>query len=315
MNRLLALGVAAAVVLILVTSTLFTVNQTQQVMITQFGRPVRIIQTPGLHAKIPLIQTVVTFDRRLLDFEAPGEEVILSDQRRLIVDSFARFEITDPQRYYETVGAQENGIRARLSSIVSSSLRRVLGNETLLAVLSNDRLRIMNTIRDQVNAEARAFGIQVEDVRIRRADFPEENTQAILSRMQSERERVAREARAEGAEIGAQVRARADRERTVLIAEAQAQADILRGQGEAEATKLYAAAFGQDPQFFDFWRSMQAYRDAFAEGGAETRLLLSPDSAFFRFFRSPLGAGALPTPQPSATPGSPEALGTTPVAP
>lgn len=290
MNRALILAVVAAVGLVVASSTLFTVHQTQQVLITQFGQPIRVIREPGLQAKVPFIQSVIAFDRRLLDFDAPGEEVILGDQRRLIVDSFTRYRITDPLLYFQTVGATEAGIRARLNSIVQSSLRRVLGNEPLLSVLSTDRARIMGTIRSQVNEEARRFGIEVTDVRIRRADLPDENTQAILNRMQSERERVAREARAEGAEVAAQVRARADRERTVLIAEAQAQADILRGQGENDAIRIFAEAFQRDPQFFHFWRSMQAYREAFGEG--ETRLLLSPDSEFFRFFRESMPAPA-----------------------
>lgn len=285
MNRALILAVVAGVGLLVASSTLFTVHQTQQVLITQFGQPIRVITEPGLQVKIPFIQSVIGFDRRLLDFEAPGEEVILGDQRRLIVDSFTRYSITDPLLFFQTVGATEAGIRARLNSIVTSALRRVLGNEPLLSVLSTDRTRIMNEIQRQVNEEARRFGIQIVDVRIRRADLPEENTQAILSRMQSERERVAREARAEGAEVAQQVRARADRERTVLIAEAQASADILRGQGEQDAIRIFAEAFQRDPQFFQFWRTMQAYREAFGENGSETRLLLSPDSEFFRFFR------------------------------
>jgi len=254
MNRALILAVVAAVGLVVASSTLFTVHQTQQVLITQFGQPIRVIRDPGLQAKIPFIQSVIAFDRRLLDFDAPGEEVILGDQRRLIVDSFTRYQIIDPLLYFQTVGATEAGIRARLNSIVQSSLRRVLGNEPLLSVLSTDRTRIMGTIRTQVNEEARRFGIEVTDVRIRRADLPDENTQAILNRMQSERERVAREARAEGAEVAAQVRARADRERTVLIAEAQASADILRGQGENDAIRIFAEAFQRDPQFFHFFR-------------------------------------------------------------
>ena len=292
MNRALILAVVAAVGVLVASSTLFTVHQTQQVLITQFGQPIRVVTEPGLQAKIPFIQTVIAFDRRLLDFEAPGEEVILGDQRRLIVDSFTRYRITDPLLYFQTVGATEAGIRARLNSIVQSSLRRVLGNEPLLSVLSTDRTRIMGTIRTQVNEEARRFGIEVTDVRIRRADLPDENTQAILNRMQSERERVAREARAEGAEVAAQVRARADRERTVLIAEAQAQSDILRGQGENDAIRIFAEAFQRDPQFFQFWRTMQAYREAFGEGGGETRLLLSPDSECFRYFRESMPAPA-----------------------
>jgi len=295
MNRsIILLGMLAAAIFT-AASTLFTVHQTQQVLITQFGEPRKVIQEPGLHWKLPFIQNVITFDRRLLDFDAPGEEVILGDQRRLIVDSFTRYRITDPLRFFQTVGATEAGIRARLNSIVTSSLRRVLGNEPLLSVLSTDRARIMGEIRRQVNEEARQFGIAVEDVRIRRADLPGENTQAILSRMQSERERVAREARAEGAEVAQRVRASAERERTVLIAEAQAQADILRGQGEQEAIRIFAEAFQRDPAFFQFWRTMQAYREAFAEG--DTRLVLTPDSEFFRYFRESPNGLAAPAPR------------------
>ncbi|CAH0227455.1 protease modulator HflC [Roseomonas sp. CECT 9278] len=310
MNRTIALIAGLAVVVVTAASTLFTVQQTQQVLITQFGQYIRAINEPGLHFKVPFIQTVITFDRRLLDFDAPGEEVILGDQRRLIVDTFTRYRITNPLRFYQTVGATEGGIRARLNSIVSSSLRRVLGNEPLLSVLSTDRARIMGEIRGQVNNEAQQFGIEVVDVRIRRADLPEENTQAILSRMQSERERVAREARAEGAEIGQRVRAGAERERTVLIAEAQAQSDILRGQGEQEAIRIVAEAFSKDLDFFQFWRSMQAYREAFSEGN--TRMVMTPESEFFRFFRdsggrlAPLSGTPVPAPAaPAAAPATP----------
>jgi membrane protease subunit HflC len=296
MNRsAILLGILAAAIFT-VSSTLFTVQQTQQVLITQFGEPRRVIKEPGLHWKLPFIQSVITFDRRLLDFDAPGEEVILGDQRRLIVDSFTRYRITDPLRFFQTVGATEAGIRARLNSIVTSSLRRVMGNEPLLSVLSAERARIMGEIRGQVNEEARQFGIEIEDVRIRRADLPNENTQAILSRMQSERERVAREARAEGAEVAQRVRAGAERERTVLIAEAQAQADILRGQGEQDAIRIFAEAFQRDPAFFQFWRTMQAYREAFAEGNS--RLVLTPDSEFFRFFRESPNGFQAPAPAP-----------------
>ncbi len=299
MNRALILAVVAGVGLLVASSTLFTVHQTQQVLITQFGQPIRVITEPGLQAKIPFIQSVIAFDRRLLDYEAAGEEVILGDQRRLIVDSFTRYSITDPLLFFQTVGATEAGIRARLNSIVTSALRRVLGNEPLLSVLSTDRSRIMTEIQRQVNEEARRFGIQIVDVRIRRTDLPEENTQAILSRMQSERERVAREARAEGAEVAQQVRARADRERTVLLAEAQASADILRGQGEQDAIRIFAEAFQRDPQFFQFWRTMQAYREAFGENGGETRLLLSPDSEFFRYFRESMQLPSAAAPRPA----------------
>ncbi len=286
MNRLLALGAVLLVAVVALSSTLFTVHQTQQVLITQFGQPIRVIREPGLQMKIPFIQSVIAFDRRLLDYEGPSEEVILGDQRRLNVDSFTRYQITDPLLFFQTAGANEFGIRGRLNGIVTSAVRRVLGNEPLPNVLSNDRARIQGEVRRQVNEEARPFGIEVVDVRIRRADLPEQNTQAILQRMQSERERVAREERARGAQEAQGIRANAERERTVLLAEAQEQADILRGQGEQEAIRIFADAFQRDPNFFQFWRSMQAYREAFSEG--DTRLLLSPDSEFFRYFRQSL---------------------------
>lgn len=311
MNRLLVLAAVLGVLILGAASSLFAVHQTQQVLITQFGQPIRVIRDPGLAWKMPFIQSVIVFDRRLLDFDAAGQEVILGDQRRLVVDTFTRYRITDPLRFYQTVGATEGGIRLRLGPIVSSSLRNTLGNEPLLSVLSADRARIMGEIRTRVNAEARSFGIEVTDVRIRRADLPDENTQAILSRMQSERERVAREERAQGAEQAQRIRASAERERTVLIAEAQSQAEIMRGQGEQTAIRIFADAFQRDPEFFQFWRTMQAWREAFADGDA--RLLLSPDSEFFRYFRAVphFGGGgasapAAPAPAPAAAaPASP----------
>lgn len=281
MSRAVVMALAAVIVFVLVASTsLFTVSQTEQALVTQLGQPVRVIQQPGLHAKLPLVQTVIFFDRRLLDYEVPPEEVILGDQRRLIVDSFTRFRIVDPLRYYQAVGVGEEGIRARLNSVVSSALRRVLGNEQLLNVLSSERGRIMGLIRDQSNTEMRGFGVTVEDVRIRRADLPEENTQAVLARMQSERERVAKQARAEGAEASARIKADADRERTVLLAEARATADRLRGEGEAKSIATYADAVQRDPGFFQTWRTLQAYREAFAAG--TSRLVLTPGDEFLK---------------------------------
>jgi membrane protease subunit HflC len=306
MNRLAIGGAVLVALLLLAASSFFTVQQTQQVLITQFGQPIRVIDEPGLHVKLPLIQNVITFDRRLLDFETAGEEVILGDQRRLIVDSFTRYMITNPLLFFQTVGAAEQGIRGRLNSIVTSSLRRVLASETLIAVLSAERGRIMGEIRNQVNEEGQRFGIEITDVRIRRADLPEENTQAILSRMQSERERVAREARAEGFEVAARIRAQAERDRTVLLAEAEANAAILRGTGEQEAIRVFAEAFQKDPEFFQFWRTMQAYREVFSTG--ESRMVLTPESDFFRYFREmPTRTGApgiAPNP-PTAVPAAP----------
>ena len=274
-------GLLVAVVIAM--ASLFTVRQTEQVLITQFGEPKRVITEPGLHVKIPFIQNVISFDRRLLDYAIPAEEVILGDQRRLIVDSFTRFRIVDPLRYYQAVGPVESGIQARMNSVVSSALRRVLGTEQLLNVLSSNRGAIMALIRDQANTEMKGFGVRVEDVRIRRADLPEENTQAILSRMQSERPRLAAQTRAEGAEAAARIKADADRERTVLLAQARAKADQLRGTGEAEAIAIYADAFNRDKHFFQIWRTLQAYRDAFAAG--TSRLVLTPNDGFLDLLR------------------------------
>jgi modulator of FtsH protease HflC len=289
MSRLAIAAIAALVVLfVLAEATLFTVDQTEQVLITQFGDPVRVIRQAGLHTKTPFVQTVIGFDKRLLNLELPGEQVILGDQRRLVVDSFTVFRIVDPLLYYQSVGPAEGAIRGRLNSIVSASLRRVLANNKLLDVLSAKREQIMATIRDQVNVEMKGFGVAIEDVRIRRADLPDENTKAILSRMQSERQRVAAQARAEGSEASQRIRADAERERTVLVADARATADNLRGEGEATAIRTYAKAYEQDANFFSIWRTLQAYREAFETGNS--RLVLTPDNEFLRYLQS------LPTP-------------------
>jgi membrane protease subunit HflC len=306
MNRLVALAVVAAAAVIALASSAFTVHQTQQVLVTQFGEPVRVIREPGLHWKVPFIQTVVSFDRRLLDFDSPAQEVVLGSQRRLVVDAFTRYRITDPLRFFQTVGATEAGIRSRLEPSVTSALRGALANETLPAVLSAERARIMGEIRQRVEADTQDLGIAVVDVRLRRADLPEQNTQPILARMQSERERVAREVRAQGAEAAQRITAAADRDRTVLLAEAQAKAQALRGEGEQAAITIFAQAFQRDPEFFQFYRTMQAWREAFADG--ETRMLLSPDSDFFRYFRSlpvPGGGGGDGGPSQRQAPSSP----------
>jgi membrane protease subunit HflC len=289
---LIALSAAAVVALLLLGSALFTVPQTEQVLITQFGQPIRVITKPGLHVKLPLLQDVIPFDRRLLLYELPAVEATLGDQRRLRVDGFVMFRITNPLLYYQSVGPTEAGILARLNAVASSSLLRVLGREHLLNVLSSDRTRIMGMIRDQVNQEMTSFGVSVIDVRIRRADLPAENTKAVLSRMQTERERVASEARAEGAEAATKIRADAERERTVLLANARAQADALRGQGEAVAIATYAQAFDQDPHFFAIWRTLEAYRQAFASG--HSRLVLTPGTEFLHFLNH--------EPEPAAAP-------------
>lgn len=286
MNRIAIAAIAALVVLaFLVNASLFTVAQTEQVLVVQFGEVVRPIDQAGLHAKLPLVQNVISFDRRVLAVELPGEEVILSEQRRLIVDTFTVFRITNPLLFYQAIGPIPDNIRSRLNSVVTGSLRRVLGNNKLLDVLSSDRERIMSAIRDQVNTEMQNFGVSIVDVRIRRADLPQENTQAILSRMQSERQRIAAQARAEGAEASQRIRADAERDRTVLVADARATADKLRGEGEGEATNIYAKSFGQDPAFFSIWRTLQGYRDIFDSGAA--RLVVSPNNDYLRYLQAP----------------------------
>jgi modulator of FtsH protease HflC len=285
MSRVGIAAIAALVVaFFLAQATLFTVRQTEQVLITQFGDPIRVITEPGLHTKTPFVQTVIPFDKRLLNLELPGEQVILGDQKRLLVDSFTMYRISNSLLYYQSVGPTEEGIRGRLNSIVSAALRRVLANNTLLDVLSAKREQIMATIRDQVNVEMRGFGVSIDDVRVRRADLPDENTKAILSRMQSERQRVAAQARAEGAEASQRIRADAERERTVLVADARSTGDRLRGEGEADASRTYAKAYEQDAGFFAIWRTLDAYREAFEKGNA--RLVLTPDNEFLRYLQA-----------------------------
>jgi membrane protease subunit HflC len=258
-----------------------------------------VVLTPGLWFKRPFVENVVFYDNRVLDFEPPHEEVIVSDQKRLVVDSYTRYRITSPLQFYQTVG-NEVGVRARLAALVSGSLRRVLGNVTLSDVLSHKRAAIMRQIRDEVAAEAKGFGIELVDVRLRRADLPEENSQAIYARMVSEREQQARQYRGEGAEAAQTVRATAERERTVILAEAQRDAQRVRGDGDAQAIKIYADAFGQDKNFFAFYRSLQAYRTAL--NGHDTSFVLSPDSFFFRFFNGLTGAqGGTPASPGAAT--------------
>ncbi|HUN39712.1 MAG TPA: protease modulator HflC [Acetobacteraceae bacterium] len=281
----IALIALVIVLFVLADASVYTVDQTEQALITQFGEPVRVVTQPGLHFKKPFVQTVILFEKRLLTAEIPAAQVTLGDQRRLIVDSFVVYRIVNPLLYYQSVGTAEGAVDSRLNAIVSGSLFRVLGDNTLSQVLSLDRDRIMAQIRTDVNAAMPAFGVSVLDVRIRRADLPQENTQAILQRMQSERQRVAALARAEGAEASAKIRADADRERTVLLAQANATADRLRGEGEAEATGIYAKAFSQDPWFFGVWRTLQGYRDALAGGAA--RLVITPDNAYLRYLQVP----------------------------
>ncbi len=267
-------------------SAAFIVDQREQVLVLQFGDPIRIIREPGLNFKLPFIQQVVRFDKRLLDYDNAPEEVIASDQKRLVVDAFARYHIVDPLKFYQTVGT-ELALRPRLGSVINSTLRQVLGTEPLQEVVSEKRGDLMMRIRDLVRVEASAFGIRVEDVRIKRADLPVANSEAIYRRMQTERQQEAAELRAKGAEEAQKIRAEANRQKVVIVAHAERDSQILRGDGEGEMNRIFADAFGRDPEFFSFYRSMQAYQEALS--GDDTTMVLSPDSDFFRYFGAPSG--------------------------
>jgi len=267
-------------------NSLFTMDERQQGLVLQFGEPKRVIQSSGLHFKLPLIQNVVRYDVRILEYDLPIEEVIAVDKKRMLIDSFTRFKIIDPLEFYKTVGT-ESSVRNRLNSNVISSLRRVVGRVTLEELLSEERSKIMEDIKVEVNNEASRFGIEVVDIRIRRADLPEANSQAIYERMISERVREAKEFRAKGSEIAQKIRAEADKERTVILAEATKKSEILKGEGESESVNIYANAFKQDPDFYSFYRSMQAYGNVLGEDG--TTMILSPDSEFLEFFNNSKG--------------------------
>ena len=261
--------------------SIFIVKEINQAIVLQFGDPKRIISTPGINFKIPFIQNVVFLDKRILNLDAPPEEVIASDQKRLIVDAFARFQIIDPLKFYISVG-NERVARSRLSTIINSRIRSVLGTQRLQTLLSADRTNQMALIQDGVNNEAEKFGIKIVDVRIKRADLPPANSEAIYRRMQTERNREAKEFRAKGAEMAITITSTADKEVTVILAEAEKQSQIMKGEGDGQRNKIFADAFGKDPEFFAFYRAMQAYEKALI--GGETSLILSPDSEFFKFF-------------------------------
>ena len=270
------------VVLAVVTyQAVFVVQEINQAIVLQFGDPKKIITKPGLNFKIPFIQNVVYLDRRVLNLDNPPEEVIAADQKRLIVDAFARFKIVDPLKFYISVG-DERVARSRLATIINSRIRSVLGTQKLATLLSTDRAVHMATIQNDVNTEAQNFGITIVDVRIKRADLPQANSEAIFKRMQTEREREAKEFRAQGAEMAAKITSTADKEVTVILANANKQSEIMKGEGDGRRNKIFADAFGRDPQFFAFYRAMQSYEKALI--GGDTSLILSPDSDFFKFF-------------------------------
>ncbi|MCC6776049.1 MAG: protease modulator HflC [Hyphomicrobiales bacterium] len=282
-------GVIATVLLIAVVvayGSVFTVYQTRQALVVRLGDPRRVITQAGLHFKWPFIESVIYIDNRILDLENPAQEVIASDQKRLVVDAFARYRIKDVLRFYQALGSVERA-NSQLSILLNSALRRVLGEATLTAVVRDDRGHLMSRVREQLDTEAQALGIQVVDVRIRRADLPEQNSQAVYQRMQTERQREAAEIRAQGAQRAQEIRARADRDVTVLVADATAKAEQTRGEGDGERNRIFNDAFSRDPEFFSFYRSMQAYEAGLRPN--DTRMLLNPDSGFFRYFVDPAG--------------------------
>jgi membrane protease subunit HflC len=285
---LLILGILVIGLGIVASSALFTVHQTSQAIVMQFGNPKRVVTEPGLHWKLPFIQDVLYYENRVLNLDPPVESILLSDQKRLLVDAFARYRITDSLLFFQRVKT-EAGVRQRLGPVVNASLRGVLGNSTLASVLSEEREDIMRQIQESVNLVAAGFGIELIDVRIGRADFPDSISQTVYNRMKSEREREAAEFRAQGFERSQRIRAGADREATVIVAEAKREAEIERGRGEATRTRILNDAYGQDEDFFNFYRSMVAYEASLS--GESTYMVLSPDSEFFNFF-SAIGKSA-----------------------
>ncbi len=280
------LAVIAALAAIAGYTSVFFVHQTQQTLVLRLGEPRRVITDAGLQYKLPLVDTVIYIDKRILDLDNPAQEIIASDQKRLVVDAFARYKIIDALKFYQSVSTIE-GANSRLATVLNSALRRVLGEASFIQLVRDERAQLMSRIKDQVNREAANFGIQVVDVRIRRADLPDANSQAVYQRMQTERQREAAEIRAQGAQLAQAIRARAEREATVIVAEATSRGEQTRGEGDAERNRIFAEAYSKDADFFAFYRSMQAYEAGLKQN--DTRLLLSPDSDFFRYFGDPAG--------------------------
>ena len=306
------LGIAGGVLLVLAVvaafvgySALFTVYETRQAIVIRLGNPIRVVTEPGLHFKAPFIDNVVYVDKRILDLENPAQEIIASDQKRLVVDAFARYKIVDPLRFYQAIGTVP-AANSQLATLLNAALRRVLGESSFQSVVRDERDELMRRIREQLDREAQRYGINVVDVRIRRADLPDANSQAVYQRMQTERQREAAEFRAQGSQRAQEIRSRADREVTVLLAEANAKGEQIRGEGDATRNRIFAEAYSKDPDFFAFYRSMQAYESGL--GNNDTRMVLKPDSEFFRYFVDP--SGKMPNvtpPKAPPTPGSPNA--------
>jgi membrane protease subunit HflC len=274
--------------LIAAYGSLFTVYQTQQALVVRLGKVVEAPTEPGLHTKLPIVDSVIYIDKRILDLENSSQEIIASDQKRLQVDAFARYRIRDPLKFYQTVGSIP-GANSRLATLLNSDLRRVLGEATLTDIVREKREALMGRVRDQLDQQAQEFGIGVIDVRIRRADLPDQNSQYVYTRMQTERQREAAEFRGQGSQRAQEIRARADRDVTVLLAEATSKAEQTRGEGDAERNRIYADAYNKDPEFFTFYRSMQAYEAGLKH--TDTRMILKPNTDFFRYFGDPSGKG------------------------
>ncbi len=279
--------VVAVLIVILGYSSFYVVDPTDQAIVRQFGKVVRVDTKPGPYLKLPLLQDVTYFSRQVLDFDVDRQEIILLDQKRLDIDAYARLRITDPLLFFQTV-QNEQGLRARLGPVIQGTIRRVLGDVPLQVLLTDQRADLMQRITQSVATEAKSFGVEVLDVRLKRVDLPVANSEAVYQRMSSQRDQEARQFRGEGQQESTSIRANADREQAVIIAEAKRQAEIIRGQADAQATKIYADAFSRDPEFFTFYRSLEAYRNAL--GGDTTTYLLSPDSEFFRYFSAPAPA-------------------------
>lgn len=280
-TKIIKIIIAITVVLILLSGSIFTLNQTQQVLILQFGEPKRVINAPGIKFKVPFLQNTIFFDKRIIDLTIAEQEVIASDQKRLIINAFTKYKIIDPLKFYTTVRSF-SGLESKLSAILDSSLRQVIGEVTLNELLTENRILIMDRIKEVVSKESEIFGVQIIDVRIMRADLPKENSDAIFARMQTEREKEAKEIRAKGAEEAQKIRAEADKTKTITLAAAKKKSDLIKGNGEGEASKNYANSFGKDPEFADFYRSMKAYKEAFKND--KTKMIVSPDGEFFKYF-------------------------------
>lgn len=286
---LIAVGILVAVIVVGLAGTLFTISEREQALVTRFGEPRRVVTQAGLQFKLPMVEAVVRFDKRVLDFDARAEEVPTKDQKQVVVDAFARYQIVDPLEFFNRV-TNEFGMEQRLGQIINAQLRAVFGDADFATLLTAERARLMSIIAQRTATQAQEFGVKVLDVRIRRIDLPEENSLAISRRMQTQREQEARGIRAEGAADAQRIRTDAERRATIVRAEAERAGQKLRGEGEGEAQRIYNQAYGQDPDFYYFWDSMRSMSEGLK--GDNTSYVGSPDGDFFRFFGDIGGQGA-----------------------